>query len=166
MTHLPIRKLAFMGVLLSLSLLFGYIEWLLSFTMVIPGAKLGLGNLVALLMIFSKNYKWREIFLFQICRILLSSLLFASLFSLVYSFGGMLFSIFAMYLAKEWLKLAPVATSILGGVFHNIGQVMIAMFLISKYVVLSHLPYLLILGFVAGFCMGILSNLLCKRKLV
>lgn len=166
MTQLPIRKLTFMGVLLSLSLLFGYIEQLLAFTMIIPGAKLGLGNLVALLLIFSQNYNWREIFWFQLCRILLSSILFASVFSFAYSFGGMVCSILAMYVAKEFFKMAPIAISMLGGVFHNVGQVLVAVFFVSKYVILSHLPYLLILGLVAGFCMGILSNLLSKRKLV
>lgn len=166
MTQLPIRKLTFMGVLLSLSLLFGYIEQLLAFTMITPGAKLGLGNLVALLLIFSQNYNWREIFWFQLCRILLSSILFASVFSFAYSFGGMVCSILAMYVAKEFFKMAPIAISMLGGVFHNVGQVLVAVFFVSKYVILSHLPYLLILGLVAGFCMGILSNLLSKRKLV
>lgn len=166
MTHLPIKKLAFMGVLLSLSILLGYIELLLSFTMVIPGAKLGLGNLVALLLIFSKNYKWRDVFLFQLCRIILCSILFASLFSFIYSLIGMLFSFFAMYETKELFKMVHVAVSMIGGVFHNIGQVMVAALFVSKYVILSHLPYLLILGLLAGFCMGILSSLLCKRKLV
>lgn len=166
MTLWQTKKLAFMGVLLSLSLLLGYIEQLLSFTMIIPGAKLGLGNLIALLLIFSKNYKWREIFWFQLCRIILCSILFASLFSFVYSFAGILFSVLAMYMAKELFKMSPVATSMIGGVFHNIGQVIVAVFFVSKYVILSHLPYLLVLGLLAGYCMGILSNLLCKRNLV
>ena len=166
MTHLPIRKLALMGVLLSVSLLLGYVEQILSFTMVIPGAKLGLGNLVALLLIFSKNYKWQDVFLFQLCRIILCSILFANLFSFIYSLVGMILSVVAMCGAKELFKMGPIATSMIGGVFHNIGQVMVAVLFISKYVILSHLPYLLVLGLWAGFCMGILSNLLYKRKII
>lgn len=166
MTHLPIKKLTSMGMLLAVSLLLGYVEQLLSFAIIIPGAKLGLGNLVALLLIFSENYNWKDVFLFQLCRILLCSILFANLFSFAYSFGGMLFSVLAMYGAKELFRMDIIATSMLGGVFHNVGQVAVAVFFISKYVILSHLPYLLILGVLAGFCMGILSNLLWKRKLV
>ena len=104
--------------------------------------------------------------MFQLSRVLLCSILFANLFSFVYSLAGMGISLLAMYVAKDFVKMNPIAVSMLGGVFHNVGQVAIATVFISKYVVLSHLPYLLILGLLAGFCMGILSHLLWKRKLV
>lgn len=166
MMDLPVKKITSMGVLLAISVLLGYLELLLAFTMLIPGAKIGLGNLVVLLLIFSSNYNWRDVNMFQLTRVLLCSILFASLLSCVYSLGGMIFSLLAMYIAKEFFHMDIIATSMLGGVFHNIGQVIVAVFLVSKYVILSHLPYLLILGMLAGFCMGILSKLLWKRKLV
>lgn len=166
MMQLPIKKITTMGVLLAVSILLGYIEQLFSFFMVIPGAKLGLANLLVLLMIYSEEYKWHDILVFQMARILLCSILFANMLSFIYSLAGMLFSILSMYFSKEAFQLDIIATSMLGGVFHNVGQVVAAVCLISWYVILSHLPYLLILGLIAGFCMGLLSKLMWKRRLL
>ena len=93
MMQLPIKKITAMGVLLAVSILLGYIEQLFSFFMVIPGAKLGLANLLVLLMIYSEEYKWHDILVFQMARILLCSILFANMLSFIYSLAGMLFSI-------------------------------------------------------------------------
>lgn len=166
MMQLPIKKITSMGLFLAVSILLGYIEQLFSFFMVIPGAKLGLANLVVLLMLFSKDFNWREVVVFQLCRVLLCSILFANLFSFIYSLIGMVFSLIAMFFTKRVLHMDIVATSMIGGVFHNVGQIAVAVCLISWYVILSHLPYLLILGVMAGFGMGMLSKILWKRKLI
>lgn len=166
MMQLPIKKITSMGFLLAVSILLGYVEQLIPFFPFLQGAKLGLGNLVVLLLIFSPDYRWRDVIMFQFGRILLSSILFANMFGFFYSLAGMLCSLLAMYGAKTIFHMDLVATSMIGGVFHNIGQIGVAVCLISWYVILSHLPYLLVLGLLAGFCMGILSKLLWKRKLI
>lgn len=153
-----------LGLMLAVSVLLGYIEYLLPVFLPIPGAKLGLPNLLVLLFLFSPDYPVREIYLFQFSRILLCSLLFGSMLSLCYSVAGMLLSMAAMLVAIKVFSFGVVAVSMVGGIFHNIGQMLAAAVLISGYTMFYYLPPLLVFGLLAGFCMGILSRLLLKRK--
>lgn len=164
--RLPIKKMTTMGLLLTVSILLGYVEHLVPVFLAIPGAKLGLGNLLVLLLIFSKDYKIKDVALFQLMRILLSSILFASMFSFFYSLSGAVFSLAAMVFVKNIWKFDVVLTSIVGGIFHNIGQTVMATIVISRFSFLYYLPMLLICGLLAGLLMGILSDILIKRGLL
>lgn len=166
MMQLQTKRITTLGFLLAVSILLGYIEHLFPFFFGIPGAKLGLANLIIVLLLFSKHFKVREIVLFSFVRILLSSLLFANMFSFFYSLAGAVLSIMAMYFLKKCFGFDAVLISMTGGVFHNVGQMIVATFLISKYSVLYYLPMLLIFGLLAGFAMGVLSNLLIKRGIL
>ncbi|MBR1692887.1 MAG: Gx transporter family protein [Lachnospiraceae bacterium] len=166
MMRLPTKKLTALGLLLAVSVLLGFIEHLLPVFLPVPGAKLGLANLVVLLLLFTPEYKWQEIFCFQLARVVLTGLLFANLFSLLYSLAGMLLSLAAMLLVRKCFGFGVLAVSMVGGVFHNIGQILVAAGLISGYTVLYYLPSLLVFGLIAGFCMGVLSHILLERKIL
>jgi len=166
MTRLPTKKLVLMGLLLAVSVLLGLIEHILPVFIPVPGAKLGLANLVVLLLLFSPDYRPHEILLFQIARITLCNLLFAGMFSFLYSLAGMLLSLAAMSFVRKVCRFQVIATSMVGGIFHNIGQILVAACLISGYTILYYLPSLLVFGLMAGFCMGLLGQLLLKRKLL
>lgn len=164
--HLQTKKITAMGLLLALSVLLGYIEHLIPFFFGLPGAKIGLANLIVLLFIFSKSYTVKDVWLFQLVRIILCSILFANMFSFFYSLSGVVFSLTAMLFVKDKLQFGVIMTSVVGGIFHNVGQTVLASFLLSRYSFLYYLPGLLICGLLAGFCMGMLSNILIKRGIV
>ncbi len=48
-----------------------------------------------------------------------------------------------------------VGVSVLGGVFHNIGQTVVAMFVVETFAVLYYLPVLLVAGVMTGAVLGI-----------
>lgn len=166
MTRLPTNRLAVLGLLLAVSIILGYIEALLPVFFPVPGAKIGLSNLLVLLILFSEDYSYKEMFFFQISRVILCSLLFGSLPGFFYSFAGMLLSTAAMLITKCVFRFEMIAVSMTGGIFHNIGQMIVAAFFISGYSMLYYLPALLCFGLAAGFCMGVLSRILLQRKIV
>ena len=158
------KKTAVLGLFIALSLIFSYVESILPVPLIVPGAKLGLPNALILLVLYV--YGMRGALVVNCARILLSGFMFGNMFSIVYSLAGAAFSFAVMLLAKK-MKIFPMKTvSILGGVFHNIGQIIVAAFLVSGISVMAYLPVLLVAGVVTGLCNGILAELIYKRGIL
>ena len=100
----PLRdKVAYLGVFLALALICSYVESLIPFYFGIPGVKLGLTNIVVVLMLYCVGTK--EAFAISMLRIVLAGFLFGNLFSILYSLAGGMFSFLVMYLLKRTGKL-------------------------------------------------------------
>ncbi len=155
------RKVAYFGVLLSLSLILGYVESLIPFGFGIPGVKLGLANVVTMVALFYIGQ--RQAVLLSILRVILSGLLFGNVFAIVYSLSGALLSLFVMILLKKTKKFSVLGISVAGGVSHNIGQIILATFLMENKAFFYYLPVLLVVGTVTGMLIGIGSNEIMKR---
>ncbi len=147
---------AYLGVLLSVALILSYIESLIPFYFGVPGMKLGLCNVIVVLLLMRNGA--REAILISVLRILLSSMLFGSLFSFCFSLSGGLLSFFVMWIALRFVKLHPVTVSILGGVFHNVGQLFTAMLLVKNYAIGIYAPVLFSFGIVTGALIGIIAK--------
>ncbi len=158
------KKTAVLGLFTALSLIFSYIESILPVPLIVPGAKLGLPNTLILLVLYA--YGTREALAVNFVRILLSGFMFGNMFSIVYSLAGAAFSFVVMILAKK-AKIFPMkSVSILGGVFHNVGQIIVAVFLVSGISVMAYLPVLLVAGVVTGLCNGVLAEIIYKRGIL
>jgi putative ABC transport system ATP-binding protein len=118
------KKTAYLGVYLALALICSYVESLIPFYFGIPGVKLGLTNIVVVLMLYCVGTK--EALAVSALRIVLAGFLFGNMFSILYSLAGGLLSFFVMYLLKrmKWFGVLPVSVS--GGIFHNVGQLIVA----------------------------------------
>lgn len=158
------RKMAVLGLFIALSLIFSYVESVIPVPLIVPGAKLGLPNTLILLVLYS--YGAREALLVNGARIVLSGFMFGNMFSIVYSLAGAIFSFGVMLLAKRAKIFSMKAVSILGGVFHNVGQILVAAFLVSGISVMTYLPVLLVAGVVTGLCNGILAEMIYKRGIL
>lgn len=151
------RRLTTLALFATLALAIYSLESLLPPIAPIPGIKLGLANIVTLLVLHL--YHIRDAALVLSVRILLSALLFGQALSLLYSICGGLLCLVAMALTSRLLhRRFPELTSILGGIFHNAGQLLIALLITGVPAVLACLPYLLISGIVTGLFTG-----LCAR---
>lgn len=153
-----LKKLTILGLLLANALVLSYVESLFGFYIGIPGAKLGLANLVTLLLLYT--YGAKEAVIMNLLRILMTGFLFSGLFGIIYSIVGAGFSFMAMYLVKKTGKFSILGVSITGGVTHNIGQLMVAMILMGNQNVIFYLPVLLIAGTVTGMILGYIGALL------
>lgn len=155
------NKVAYMGVFLALALLLSYVESLIPFYFGIPGVKLGLTNLIVVIMLYCVGAK--EAFAISMLRIVLAGFMFGNAFSILYSLAGGILSFAIMYLVKKTNKFHMLSVSICGGIAHNIGQLVIAVFIVNTYYILYYAPILLIAGVLTGFAIGILSSEITRR---
>ena len=150
-----------MGVFTALALIFSYIETLIPFHIGIPGVKLGLANLIIVIALYKMGTG--DAFVLSVVRIVLAGFLFANLFSIIYSLAGGILSLIVMALMKKREWFSVIGVSVAGGVFHNIGQLLVAMFVVETFSVAYYVPVLLIAGVATGFIIGILANEMLKR---
>ena len=106
-----------------------YLESLVPVFYGIPGLRLGLANIVTVYTLYRLSAA--DACFVSAGRILLAALLFGNVTTMIYSLAGAVLSILVMILAKPIPKLSAMGVSILGGVFHNIGQVIVAAFLLK-----------------------------------
>ena len=153
--------MAYFGVFTALALIFSYVETLIPISFGIPGVKLGLANLIIVIALFKLELK--EAFLLSVVRVLLSGFLFGNYFSIIYSLAGALLSLSVMALLKRAGGFSIVGISIAGGVFHNIGQLFVAMIVVEMFSVAYYVPVLLVAGLLTGGVIGILAREILKR---
>ncbi len=154
-------RVAYFGVFTALALIFGYIETLIPISFGIPGVKLGLANLIIVIALY--RMKLSEAFLLSVVRVLLSGFLFGNYFSILYSLAGGLLSLTVMAVMKKQEGFSIAGVSIAGGVFHNVGQLIIAALVVETFSVTYYIPVLLIAGLLTGLLIGILAGGMLKR---
>ena len=126
---------AYPGMMLAFALILGYVETLIHMPIGIPGIKLGLT-------LYQSGV--RKAFLIDVLRIFLSGFLFGSLYGILYSLAGGLLSFLVMAAAKKLRCFGISGVSMAGGVFHNVGQIAMAAFVVETRGLYYYLPPLLI----------------------
>lgn len=148
------RKTAYLGLFAAVAIIFGYVESLIPVFAGIPGVKIGLANLAILFIL--DRYSWREAALVSVVRILVIGFMFGNLFSIVYSLAGAALSLPVMNFLKKHSEFSLIGISVAGGVTHNIGQLIVAMIVVSNTSLMVYTPALLVAGVLAGVAIGVL----------
>ncbi|MBO5564651.1 MAG: Gx transporter family protein [Lachnospiraceae bacterium] len=154
------KRLTLDAFLVTLALIFSYVEVLLPFFPGLPGVKLGLANLVVLIALYRLGAK--DAFLINLVRILLAGLLFAGAYGLLYSLAGGIFSFLVMVVLKNTGHFSVPGVSMAGGVAHNLAQLAVAMLMVQNVNLLFYYPVLVLSGIVTGILIGIGAVLLSK----
>lgn len=155
------NRVAYFGVFTALALIFSYVETLIPINFGIPGVKLGLANLVIVIALY--KMKLTEVYLLSVVRVLLSGFIFGNYFSIIYSLSGGLLSLTVMALLKKSKGFSVMGISVAGGVFHNVGQLIVAMLVVETFSVGYYFPVLLVAGLITGLVIGIVSAEMLKR---
>ena len=155
------QKTAYLGLFSAVAIIFGYVESLIPVFAGIPGIKLGLANLAVLFIL--ERYSLKEAALVSAVRILVIGFLFGNLFSILYSLAGAALSLSVMTLLKKHTDFSILGISVAGGVSHNIGQLIIAMMVVSNTSLMVYAPVLLVSGVVTGLAIGVLTSETVKR---
>lgn len=155
------NRTAYFGVFAALALILSYVETLIPISFGVPGIKLGLANLVIVIVLYT--YGGREALLLSVTRILLSGFLFGSLSMIFYSLAGGVLSLAVMVFLRRLGGFSVQGISMAGGVFHNIGQLLLAMVVVETYQVGYYVPVLLLSGLVTGMVIGVISGEVLKR---
>ena len=155
------RELALCGMLAAMALVFSYIESLLPIPYPFPGMRLGFANIAIISALYL--YGARDAFIINIIRIILSGLLFGNFNTFVLGFAGGMVSTAVMSLLKKSNKINIVAVSAVGGVCHNITQVIVAMILLSTPTLVFMTPIFIVLGVITGVVCGAVARLFVKH---
>ncbi len=153
-------RIAFLGMFVALAFIFSYVEAILPFSIGVPGIKLGLANIVVITALYAFGIK--EAFAISAVRIILVAFTFSNTFTMVYSLAGGMLSWAIMSLFKMSNKFSIIGVSVIGGVFHNIGQLMVAAILMETSSLIYYLPILMIGGTATGIVIGILGKSILK----
>ncbi|MCI6688846.1 MAG: Gx transporter family protein [Clostridiaceae bacterium] len=155
------KRLAFMGLLTALGLIIGYIEFLIPIPLGIPGVKPGFANIVIVWALYSLG-PW-EALMINGMRIFLSGFLFGNFSMILYSLAGAAVSFLCMCLAKKSGLFSMTGVSMIGGVMHNMGQLLVAMAVLETVSLVYYGPVLLAAGVITGLLIGIVTGEVKKR---
>ncbi len=155
------KKVAFLGLLIALAMILSYIETLIPPFVPVPGIKLGLPNIAIIIVLYKVG--WKEAICVSLIRVLLVSFMFGSVMSLLYSLAGAILSFIVMLILMRINFFSKVVVSVAGGVFHNIGQVIVACLVTSTVQIVYYLPVLLISGTISGVIIGLIGIQVVKK---
>lgn len=154
------NKVATMGLLVALAFILSYLESLLPIQLGILGAKLGIANIVTLIAI--TRYGWKEVGFLTCVRAVLTGLTFGSVYSIAYSLSGGILSAILMYFMYRMKKFSIISISVVGGVTHNVGQLLIAMLVLNSLDLKYYLGFLVACGILTGLLTGCICAIVIK----
>lgn len=150
-----------LGMLLAISLVLAYLESLLPVMIAVPGVKIGLANIITMLLLY--NRKLSATFFFMAVRVVLAGFLFSGVSGILYSFVGGVCCIGIMSILKRFSIFSVMGVSMAGAVFHNIGQIMVAVLIMENVHIVYYLPVLCVSGTVSGLLIGYITCFVIKH---
>ena len=156
------RKIAFLGLCTAVAMVFAWVESLLPpVVAAVPGIKLGLPNIAIIFILY--RFGWKEAAAVSFVRIVAGALLFGNPMTLAYSLAGGFLSLLVMTLLRKLNFLSTVGVSVAGGVFHNVGQILMAMLLMGTAELGYYLVVLAVTGTVSGIFVGLCGSFAVRR---
>lgn len=143
------------GVLVALAAIFSYVEAMIPISVGIPGVKLGFANIVVVFALYKIDFK--SALAISFVRILIMSALFGNPTMALYSLAGGMLSLIVMQTLKKTGVFSVLGVSMAGGVFHNVGQVLMAIVVMETVGLLSYLAPLIIIGIITGLFIGFVT---------
>lgn len=159
------RRWTVLALLIALGIVLYVVELLFVPPLPVPGAKLGLANLVTLLIIVF--YSWKECLLNVVIRTVAGSLLTGTFLTPAFFFsftGGVASALLMLLLFSLWYgRISLVGVSVVGAAVHNLAQLILAIILLKSWAFLFYLPFLLLVAIPTGLFNGLLGNYLVGR---
>ena len=150
-------------MLLAVAIVLSYLE---SFIPIwIPGVKLGLANVIILIMLY--EFKFYEAGIVDILRILVVALIRGTFMSPTFfmSLSGGILSYFVMLLFSRIKVFSIIGVSVLGSISHGVGQIAVAIIIMGTQAVAYYLPFILLLSLGTGILSGFIARSYLKRSI-
>ena len=155
------RKITYLALTAAAAMVLSFVESQVPTFVAIPGIKVGLANIAVIFALY--RFGAREAICISLVRIFTVALLFGSVVTLAYSTAGAILSFCVMLVLKRANIFSNIGVSVCGGVFHNIGQIVVACLLLRTNVIVYYLPFLILSGTLAGIAVGVAAALIIKR---
>lgn len=159
---MDIKKLTRMALLTTVALIIFMVEAQIPSPIPIPGIKLGLANIVTVYAMFALSPG--QTLAILVCRVFLGSVFSGQLMTLFYSMGGGLLCWLIMLLLRRILSKKQLwVAGVFGAIFHNIGQIIVAILLTRTPGLVAYLPILMVSGILTGAFTGLCAQFLLAR---
>lgn len=151
-------KMIFISLIVAQALVLHVIEGMIPVPIGIPGAKLGLANIFTIISLYILGF--RSTVVVVVMRVALATMFGGTLSSFLFSLSGGLMSLLSMAMIKNLLKdkVSIIGVSGAGAVSHNIGQLLVASYIVRNWTVMMYLPVLTFIGIGTGIFIGITAN--------
>lgn len=151
------RHITELALYVACSLIIYIAESALPALVPIPGVKLGLANIITLIVLMRMSVG--DAFLALILRIVLGSIFAGQATSFMYSLCGGILSLLVMALTDRFLgHRLIVLTSMVGSIFHGLGQLLAAFLMSGTGAVFVYLPWLSLCGLITGLFTGLCAH--------
>lgn len=160
-SHISTKNIALCGVLTSLAMIFSYVESIIPVPIPVPGIKLGVANIAVITILYVLGVK--EAVIINLLRIILTALLFGNLNSFLFSISGAILSMTIMIIMKKLDFFSYIGVSVCGGVMHNVGQIIAAVFIMGSEAIAYYLPVLIVSGVFTGVVIGVVSGIVARH---
>lgn len=144
------KAVALCALLVALALALSLLDRLCPLPL--PGAKLGLANVVTLVALALLKKRYAAMILF--CRCLMGAVFGGGLTGLAFSLCGGALALGVMILGKNGGAFSVYGVSVLGAAAHQVGQILAAMALMGTVTVGAYLPWLLLVAVLTGLLTG------------
>lgn len=157
-----VRHLAYLALLTATALVMFVIELQIPAPLPVPGVKLGLSNVVTVCVLFL--FGRGEALAVLLARVLLGAVVTGRVGALPYSLAGGLLSLLVLLPLKPLFSETQIwIASVIGGLFHNLGQLCVAAAVTRTPALFAYLPVLLLSGMAAGLFTGLCAQLVYGR---
>ena len=155
-----LEKMMLVILIGALAIVLGIIESMIPIKLPIPGMK---ANIMIVIGLYYLDVK--DMFFVIMLKTFLTTLLLGTFSMFAYGFVGALLSYICMVSAFKVLKekISLIGISMIGGVMHNIGQIIVAMILIKTKAIAYYMMFLLPIGLLTGVVIGLVAKLVMSR---
>ncbi len=147
-------RIVIISLFVAQSLVLYVIEGMLPVPFIAPGAKLGLANLITVIALYALPRR-KDVCLILLLRIILATAFGGGINAFLYSVAGAVLSLGSMMMLKKTGKFSLLGVSAAGGIFHNLGQVLVAAAVVENIKILLYLPILAVAGTGTGILIGV-----------
>lgn len=156
------KQITSIGILTTIALIIFMVEAQIPALVPIAGVKLGLANIVTIYAMFTLTPK--DTLYILLLRVFLGSIFSGRIIALLYSLSGGLLCYGMMLLMRKLVSVKQIwVCGVLGGIIHNLGQILAAMFILQTPVLFYYFPVLMIAGMITGMFTGTCTQLLITR---
>lgn len=158
-----LKKMIFLSLLVAVGLGLSILESSIPLPIAIPGARLGLSNMVVLVTLVIFGFK--EALIVSSLKSIVLMLLTGSISSFLYSFPGAILSSITMYIVYKYFSqyFSLIGVSIFGALSHNFAQVSVASFILNNLRIYTYLPFLMLASIFTGYFVGLSSTYVSKN---
>ena len=163
---MKVQKMALLGVLTAGAIVIAILESFIP-SIGIPGVKLGLANIVILVILYELGII--EAVVVNLLRVLVVGLVRSTFLSMGFfmSLTGAVLSLGIMILFYLLIKkFSIIGVSVIGSIFHVTGQILIAMIYLGTTYIVLYLPIIGLTAIATGIFVGIVSQLIIKTGII